>query len=270
MENKTTENKKSFFQNDRRLVCSMLMFYGLCFFGLVFGAFLWVNQRDQMVSANATSTAAVVATQRAAITSTAIARATEQNNYEYIEHFDKYSKDWFIGQYQRQYGNAHVSIRDGAYIWNVKDPKSFTQATEFHKGNRLTDFDIYMDSKVVESSKIGTVCSGFFFRKPNTDWKYGAYVFTVCNNSHFKVLYYGKDGWQTITYSDYEREIQNTDWNRIEVSARDDHFTFIINNKKVFEMTDRRLTTGSLGIFIDIEAGNSAVIWFDNFGYQSR
>jgi hypothetical protein len=35
-------------------------------------------------------------------------------------------------------------------------------------------------------------------------------------------------------------------------------------------MTDDRLKLGSLGIFVMIEKENSAVIWFDNFGYQSR
>jgi hypothetical protein len=270
MDNTTTENKKSFLQNDRRLVCSMLVFYGVCIVGVIALTFWGLARRNQTISTNATSTAAVVATQRASTTSTAIARVAKQNSYEYIERFDKVSGRWFVGQYDRRYADAHISIKDGFYMWDVADPKSFTQATDFYKGNKLKDFDIYMDLKFIESSKAGAACSGFFFRRPYAGWEFGAYTFIICDNSHFKVLHYDRNGWQTITYSEYETAIHNSDWNRIETSARVDHFTFTINNKQVFEMTDDRLKLGSLGIFVMIEKENSAVIWFDNFGYQSR
>jgi len=270
MDNTTTENKKGFLQNDRRLVCGMLAFYGVCIAGVIAVTFWGLARRSQTISMNATSTAVVSATQRASSTSTAIARVAEQNNYEYIERFDKVSGRWFVGQYDRKYGDVHISIKDGFYMWDVADPKTFTQATDFYKGNKLKDFDIYMDLKFIDSSKYGAACSGFFFRKPYTGWEYGVYTFTICDDSHFKVLHYDRNGWQTITSSEAESAIHRSDWNRIETSARKDHFTFTINNKEVFEMTDDRLKLGSLGIFVMIEEENSAVIWFDNFGYQGR
>jgi hypothetical protein len=95
-------------------------------------------------------------------------------------------------------------------------------------------------------------------------------MFTICNDSHFELHYYDENKWQPITLSDYEDIIQPFDWNRIEISARGDHFIFTVNNTEVFEMNDDRLDQGNLGIFIDIDRGNSAVIWFDNFGFQSR
>ena len=269
MENTTTENKKGIFQNDRRLVCSMLVFYGMCIVGAIAITILGLNRRNQTISAHATSTAAIMATEQAKVTATAVARAAAQDNYEYIERFDKVSGRWFVGKYESQYGDVQISIKDGVYIWDVADPKNFTQATDFYKGNKLKDFDIYMDLKFVESSETGAVCSGLFFRRPS-DWEYGTYVFNVCNDSRFKVLYYEGDSWQTITSSGYESSIKRSDWNRIEISTRKDHFLFTINNAKVFEMTDDRLKQGSLGIFIEIQKENSAVIWFDNFGYQSR
>lgn len=270
MENITTENKKGFFQNDRKLVCSMLVFYGVCILGVIATTFWGLARRNQAISANATATAAIIATQQTKATATAIARLADQDQYEYIERFDKISTQWFVGEYDKKYANAKLSIKDGVYIWDITDPKNFAQATDFYKGNKIKDFDIYVDLKFVESSKVGSTCSGLFFRKPYAGWGYGAYVFTICNNSHFKALHYDRDGWQTITYSDYESRIRNSDWNRIEISARKDDFIFAINNEEVFEMTDDRLKTGSLGILVDIEKENSALIWFDNFGYQSR
>jgi len=270
MEIQPTEQKKSFLQNDRLLVCSMLAIYGICFLGVVGTVFWGLNRRNQTISTNATATAAIIATEQAKVTATAVARTAEQEKYEYIERFDRITGDWFVGMYERKYGNARITIRDGVYIWNIIDSKSYTQATDFYKDSQIKDFDIYVDSKFVGDSKLGAVCSGFFFRKTDIQWEDGAYIFTICNDSRFEVQYYGKDGWHPITVSGYISVINRSDWNRIEISARGNHFTFTINNTEVFEMTNDRLKRGSLGVFINITEGNPAEIWFDNFGYQSR
>ena len=75
---------------------------------------------------------------------------------------------------------------------------------------------------------------------------------------------------QNLAFIEHENALKPSDWNRIEIIAREDHFTFIINNIEVFEMSDNRLKAGGLGLFIDVDKENPAVIWFDNFGYQSR
>lgn len=231
---------------------------------------LWLsNQNQKIISANATSTAFAVATQQQHATATAVARLAEQDGYEYVERFDRPSGYWFVGLYE-PFGEAQISINDGIYLWDVIDSENSTFSVEFSKKNKIKDFDIYMDSKFVKGSTRNAVCSGFFFRKPSINWSNGVYVFTICNDAHFRVDYYEKDQWQTITFSEYENAIRPLDWNRIEVSARGDDFTFTINNIEVFEMSDDRLKEGSLGIFIDAGKNTSAVIWFDNFGFQSR
>jgi hypothetical protein len=265
----TMENKKAFFKNDRKLVCSMLIFYGLCILGLIVATFWGLDRRQRTISANATWTAFALATQQANVTATAVARLTEQDQYEYIERFDRYSGYWFVGLYEKQYGDARISIKDGVYIWDIADPKDSALSTEFYKKDKIKDFDVYMDTKFVESSAIGSTCSGFFFRRQST-WDDGTYIFTICNDSHFEVQYYEANKWRPINFSEYESTIQPSDWNRMEISARGNFLVFTVNNTQVFEMTDDRLKDGNLGIFIDIDKGNSAVIWFDNFGFQSR
>ena len=277
MDNTTTVNKKSFLQNDRRLVCGMLVFYGVCIIGIMAVAFWWLARRNQTISADATSTsaratstAAVIATQQAALTSTAIVRSAEQDKYEYIERFAKITGDWFVGSYGKKYGDMRMIIKNGVYVWDVADSKGFTQSTEFYKEKKIKDFDIYVDSKFVKDAVVGAACNGFFFRKPSTDWNHGAYTFAICDDSRFEIYYYGENRWQSITFVEFEDSIRPSDWNRIEISARGNHFIFTINNVDVFEVTDDRLKEGSLGLFIDIDEGNAAEIWFDNFGYQSR
>lgn len=270
MEVQPTEQKKSFLKNDRLLLCGMLAIYGVCIVGCIGALFFGLNRRNQEIAARATSTAAVKATEQAKMTATAAARTTEQEKYEYIERFDRITGDWFVGVYDRQYGVARMVIRDGVYIWTIKDSKGFTQAAEFYKDNKIKDFDIYLDTKFVGDSKAGIACSGFFFRKAPISWEDGAYIFNICNDTHFEIQYYSEKGWQPITISENVSAIHRSDWNRIEIEARGDHFLFFINNTQVFEMTNDRLKRGSLGIFTNIGPDISAEIWFDNFGYQSR
>jgi hypothetical protein len=266
----TTEHKKGFFQNDKLLVCSMLVFYGLCIIGLIAGAYFWLGDRAETSKINATATGAVIATEQAKSTSTAIARTIEQDQYDFTEHFDKNSSLWFVGAYEKRYGDAQIKIENGVYNWKINDAKGFVQSTEFRKENIIKNFDVYMDLKLMDGSSFGETCSGFYFRMPTDDWNDGAYTFVICDNSHYEIQYYANNDWQTITYSEYEKTIHGSDWNRIEISARDDQFIFTINHINVFEMTDDRLKFGSLGIFIDLEQNGSANILFDNFGFRRR
>ena len=266
----TPEGKKGFLQNDKLLVCSMLTFYGLCIVGVIAGAFIWLGDRAETTNINATATRVMIATEEANVTATAKARIAEHDKYDYIERFDKNSGLWFVGAYEKRYGDIQITIKDGTYIWDILDAKTFTQSTEFQKENMIGDFDVYMDLKFVESSLLGDTCSGLFFRLPTDDWNDGVYTFVICDDAHYEIQFYEKNKWHPITYSDYENSIQNSDWNRIEISARRDHFIFTINNTVVFEMNDERLKYGSLGIFNMLEQNGSAEIWFDNFGFQRR
>jgi hypothetical protein len=264
------KNQKAFLQDDRKLVCSLLVVYGLCI-GAGIAAVLWgLNSRRLTLSANATSTANVIAAQQANATATADALLAEQDQYEFIERFDKASKRWFVGQGDPEFGDVTASIEDGVYIWNIADPKGYTQGTDFYRGSSIRDFDAYMDMKFVEEAGLGIVCSGFSFRKSSLGWKDGAYVFSICNDSHYEVYYFQNETWDTILSSEYNALIHTRDWNRIGMNARGNHFTFTINNSEVFEMSDDRRKSGTLGIYIEVEQDYSAVLWFDNFGFQSR
>ena len=271
MENKDIlEDKKRIFQNDFVPLVVFLAMSCICLFGLIAVTFWGLNDFKKTILANATSTAFSVATQQINVTSTAVVRATEQAHYEFIEQFDEVSARWYVGPHDRQYGDALYSIKDGIYIWDVRKSSEFSFSTDFYKGNKIKDFDVYVDIRFVESDSQGLVCAGLAFRKLDDDWSKGAFVFSICNDSHFKIQYYDREGWKSVTNSDFINFIQLEDWNRIEVSARGDHFLFTINNMEVFEMTDDRLKQGSLTIHLEVPNNESALVWFDNFGYQSR
>ena len=266
----TPGNNEGWIQKNIGVVLAVLALSCICLVSVI-GAPLWgINDLKKTVLANATSTAFSIATQSKNVTVTAVARSTEQAGYEFIESFDEVSARWYVGPHPRQYGDATYSIRDGVYIWDIRNSSTFFFWKNFYKGNKIKDFDAYLDTRFVESESQGAVCAGLAFRRVEGDWNKGTFAFGICNDAHFQIQYYDRDGWREVSNSNFIDFIQVDDWNRLEVSARGDQFVFRINNMDVFEMTDDRLQQGSLGIYLVMPANESALVWFDNFGYQSR
>jgi hypothetical protein len=265
-----TEKEKSFFRNDRKLVCSMLVVYGFCILGLIAVAFWGLSRRQLTLSANATSTALAAATQQANGTATAVVHRKELETYEFIDHFDTNVNKWMLGSQDNEYWIGKTIIKAGVYLWDVAEVKQgFIQWANCSEDKTFEDFDIYVDSKILES-KSNQVCSGLIFRRSSKGWDHGGYAFNVCNSAFFNVAYHGEDGWQQISDWQYHPAIQATDWNRLEVNARGDQFTFTINNIVVFEITDNRQKDGEIALFVELHDENPAKILFDNFGYQRR
>jgi hypothetical protein len=138
-------------------------------------------------------------------------------------------------------------------------------------GNWMEDFDVYVDTKIKTADGIPMdACSGFIFRTASLDWEAGTYTFSVCNDSYFDVDYYEQGEWDVISDWTYSESIRVEEWNRLGVSARGSHFTFLINNEIIFEMTDDRQAKGGLGLLIEVNEEKPVSIWFDNFGLQRR
>jgi hypothetical protein len=265
----TTEHQEGFFKNDRKLVCSMLVVYGLCILGSIAATFWGLNSRRLTLSANATSTAFAVATQKANVTATVISHATKQAGYEFVDRFDDNKNDWRSGPENSKYWYGSTTIKDGVYIWKVSETKDgFISWSDFSLEDRIGDFDAYVDTKVAEGAP-GDVCSGILFRIAPASSAKSYYYFALCNNSTVKVSYHTKaEGWENITTVPYYR--RSKDWNRLEINARGSHFTFLVNNEQVYEMDDKRQSIGGLALVIELHEKNPAEILFDNFGFQSR
>ena len=265
----TTENQKSFFQNDRKLVCSMLVIYGLCIFGAIAVTYWGLNRSRLTLAANATSTAFAVATQKANVTATAISHATQQAEYEFVDRFDDNKNDWRSGPENSEYWYGSTTIKDGVYVWQVSETKDgFISWSDFSVDDRIGDFDVYVDTKVVEGPP-GEVCSGILFRISPVSSSNGYYYFSLCNDSLVKVSYHTKaEGWERIANVPYYQ--RSRDWNRLEINARGSHFIFLVNNEQVYEMEDERQSVGGLALVAEVKEKTPAEILFDNFGFQSR
>jgi len=266
----TTEGKKGLLQNDRLVVCGMLVVYGVCILGAIGAAFWWLNRRNQVISASATATAAAAATEQANAAVTAAAHATDQAQYEFIERFDSNKFLWTTGSENNEYYNGNREINDGSYVWDVRETKeTFIHWSYFQRNNYIRDFDVYVDTKILDANP-GDACSGFLFRVSTRGWDDGGYYFVLCSDSYAAISYHTeKDGWEdmaTVPYFDYAKGT----WNRLEIIARGAHFQFFINGRQVYEMDDDRLEAGSVALVVELNENVPATILFDNFGLQRR
>lgn len=265
----TAGEKKSFLQNDRMLVCSMLLFYGLCIVGLIAGTFIWLGQRSKTISANATSTAHAVATAQVNATATAVAHATEQAQYEFIDRFDTNKYFWWEGSEDNEYYSGNIDVTDGSYVWDIRETKkTFIHMADFQRNNYLKDFDVYVDTKILDANP-GDACSGLQFRVSTRGWDDGGYYFGLCSDASVYVSYHTeKDGWETIAERSYIGYTNG--WNRMEIVARGTHFQFFINGQPIYEMDDDRREAGGMALAVELSEKVPATILFDNFGLQRR
>jgi hypothetical protein len=266
----TPEPKKNFLQNDRLLVCGMLVIYGVCIVGLIGTGFLAVSLTKQAASASATNTAVAFSTHEAEISATASALSTEQAQYDFIDPFDKNLYYWGEGSESDDYSDDHKEISGGVYTWKIDTlRKSHVSWEEFYQSVYSSNYDVYVDTRIVEGNR-GEVCSGLLFGMSSSGFDGGVYVFVVCNDKTYYLSYYTeKDDWQDLVSRQYHPAIRMGDWNRLEVSSRAASFTLFINNEVVFKTTDHQYAKGDLAVIIDVD-GAPAEIQFDNFGYQRR
>ena len=264
-----TGEKKALWQDDRMLVCGMLVVYGVCILVVVGAVFFGLNRRVQTIALNATATAVAESTQQAQATMTAAVHATEQAGYEFVEHFDTNLNLWRSRREDNEYWKGIIKVTEGYYIWEVTDVKeTFASWADFPRTNYMKDFDVYVDTKISNSS-LGDACSGLLFRVDPAGWDSGGFSFVLCNDSSVRISYHTEtDGWERIAnrlYFDYSSR-----WNRLEIKARGSHFSFSINGEPIYEMDDNRKKAGGLALVVDINEKAPATIWFDNFGLQRR
>lgn len=266
----TSTDRKRVLRKDFWFTCSMMLVVCIFVSALIAMPIWEGNERQSILSANATGTAGVEGTQQAHVTTTAVARITEQAQFNLIDTFDNNDEHWGTDSIDDEYMTGTVSIKEGMYLWNIGEVKQpFIHWENARRGYWFKDYDVYVDSKVaIADGTKSDVCSGFVFRIASFDWERGAYTFSVCNDSYFNVEFYQRGEWENISDWTYSDAIQNYGWNRLGLSAQGDHFTFFINNEIVYEMTDWRATNGGLALFIDVNDEKPASVWFDNFGFR--
>lgn len=264
------QEKQKVLKKDCLFAGSLFMVLGVFVCGLIAAPFWEYDQTQKIISTNVKATTFAVATQRANSTATAVAHATEQLEYSVIDTFDNNIRGWRTENINDEYQVASIAISTGIYEWDIQQVKlPFSYSAVFPGRRSIEDFDAYVDFKISGGSP-DSVCSGFVFRMASPDWEQGAYTLAVCNGSYFYTYHYQQGEWDAVSDLTYTDAFHKNDWNRLEISARGDHFTFTLNHETIFETRDDRQPIGSLGLLLEVREGGPMTIWFDNFGFQPR
>ena len=214
-------------RKDLRILVAMLAVYALCCVIFITGSFIWIRNDRKAANANATATEGAIATLRANATITAVAHTTEQAKYQFVEKFDSNVNLWRAQQQDNDYWKGNIRVADGTYIWDVEETKqTFIHWANLPRSNYIEKFYTYVDTKI-PNTEPGGACSGFLFRVAPSGWDDGGYYFALCNNSLVKIYYHTEwNGWEKIKMLYYGNYVD--DWNRLEISARGSHFSFLL------------------------------------------
>lgn len=256
--NSATQAKSESSKNISVIACGLLLaVYCICITGAFAGIFWGLGSEEQATEANATQTV--------------VAQTTEQNQFELIDHFDDNSRHWRVGEFKNNgHWEGSMEIKDGVYTLKVdRVQEPFFQPTDLFTETPIKDFDVYVDTKFINGTS-ANICGGIDFHRSFKGWWQGVYTFLICQDSSFMIAYVGDNGWDVISGRHFSNAILLSEWNRLAISARGNHFNFTINNQSVYQMTDVRQEEGALGISIEFGEKKPATVLFDNFGYQSH
>jgi hypothetical protein len=250
-------------------------FLVLCFFALGITGFLGLSWWQIQSTRDRAATAATQTVQAFSVQATAshLARAKDRAAFEFIDPFNDNRNLWDTYEINDDYLTGGIQIENGVYVWTVDHAKQgFVHWEQIIRGpHDLTDFDVYVDAKRIKGSASG-VCYGLQFRVSPIRQMNNYYAYGVCDNGYFQIEYYdgGSESWTTLSPWTHNDVILANEWNTLGVSARGDHFTFSINDWTVTQLDDARLKTGNVRLYIDVQDGESGVVWFDNLALQPR
>ena len=207
-------------------------------------------------------------------TATHDARVSDRAAFEFIDAFDDNRYQWETSTFDDNFSTGQMNVADGMYVWSIQKAKQGFVLSGGRTGNPvdLTDFDVYVDAKRAQGSQ-SKACYGLEFRVALLRQQAGSfYVDEVCDNGYFIIFYHDgpTNAWKTLRAWTRSDAIRPDDWNTLGVSARGTHFTFTINDWTVAELDDASQKSGDVGLMVDIQNGESAVFWFDNFALQPR
>jgi hypothetical protein len=164
------------------------------------------------------------------------------------------------GKFQNEddFAISGSDILNGVYQWTFTAKMGFIQWEIYQKP--LKNFEVLVESNL----KKGTISSyDLIFRETDN----GFYVFSVDPiNKLFWIGLSKNDDWVTLvdwTESDIIN-INRSNW--LGVSGNGANiFKFYINGKEVANMQNSEILVGNVGIGVTMDAGETAIIEFDNF-----
>lgn len=244
--------------------------------GIGGGSFYLAKSSQQKAKASTATVQAVItdaaATSQVLAATAAIKHATEIVGYEFYDNYDSNPHHWDTGIENNDYWKGAIGIREGSYVWDIREAKEsyFYSWRGFNQKLAHQDFDLSVDAKLDQGSS-DLLCYGVAFRVSPRDFDSGAYMFTVCDSGVFSVEYHNEvDGSEEIIPWTRSGAIRPGSPNTISVRARGENITLLINNRIVDEFKDKHVIEGYVYLLMQAFNEKPGSIRFDNFAYQPR
>jgi hypothetical protein len=178
--------------------------------------------------------------------------------------FSQPDNDWETGQSNDRFSTGTVSITGSKYRFDLKANDGFIWWSRSLNNTETTDFYAAVDGQ--QSKGPDSADYGIVFR-----WSHGNYYYFQVSNAGkyaFSLNYLEK--WITLTDWTKTSAIQPGGVNRLAVAAQGSHFVFFINDHSVGEADDTRLSSGTVGVAVEInQAGDKALFDFDHFEWRA-
>lgn len=180
--------------------------------------------------------------------------------------FDKVreSKGWNLDTVKASWADGSRRLANGVYVWEFTAKRGIV----YHStpaNVKLQDFVMAVDTR--QTSGPTSVGYGIVFRLQDSD---NYYRFGINQQKKFRIDARYKGNWFTFVNWTRNDAILPDGNNRIQIIAQGPHFVFTINGQYVYDWEDSRLTTGSPGLFIEMEQGEHAKFEFDNFELRTN
>jgi hypothetical protein len=159
------------------------------------------------------------------------------------------------------------TIANGVYVWDMEALQGLIHHDEPAGLPMFANFTARVNAQRLSGSEVSTIYSIVFRQQPEMD---SFYIFRVADDNTFAVsLVQGSEwtpliDWQTIN------AVMSGQPNQLEVYAEGPYFSFLINGQQVGTVEDSTLAAGYVGLALELDDGDAAVIQFDDFFIEAR
>ncbi len=169
--------------------------------------------------------------------------------------FDPQEENWPSGESDGDMALAEWLYQPGKMQWSAKAKENFIWwATP--KVDPIGDF--YLSARVQQTSGPENGQVGVIFRQANEE---SYYMFGINNQQEFAIFLHWPTGWETIQDWSTTPVIHSDQPNELAIIGQGSEFIFFINQQIVASLSDKRLSSGKVGIVIGLYHPGDQAVW---------
>jgi hypothetical protein len=187
---------------------------------------------------------------------------TEVQNWPLVlsDDFDPEKENWPSGESDGDMASAEWLYQPGKMQWSAKAKENFIWwATP--KVDPIADF--YLNATLQQTSGPENGQVGVIFRQANEE---SYYMFGINNQQEYAIFLHWPTGWEIIQDWSTTPVIHSDQPNELAVIGQGPKFIFFINQQIVTSLSDKRLSSGKVGIVVGLYYPGDQALWeFSHF-----